>query len=209
MIAKSSATKILASMALVAGAAGVAGLGTFGGFTDSTTVAENAVSSGTIDIEKGATASFAVADLLPGETIKKPITLTRTATSEPFGAVRLTTTITSGTPEAVTLEPGVTRAANLDAAGGLEMTIQSCSTEWSANYVCSGTTKTVSLPTNDVAQSNVDILAATNLNDNASRTANLLVSLKLPDTAGNEFQGLKDTIGFTFNATQVTTTATR
>ena len=205
---KHTATKVLASMALVAGAAGVAGIGTFGEFTDSTTVAENSAASGTIDIDKGTTSNFTVADLLPGDTVKRPITLTRSSSSEPFGKVLMTSTITAGPRETVNLEPGVTRAANLDATGGLEMTIENCSTAWTATYECTGTKTTVTLPTNDVAQKDVDILGATGLNSD-SRTANLLVSLKLPAGAGNQFQGLQDTIGFSFNASQVVQERTR
>lgn len=40
----------------------------------------------------------------------------------------------------------------------------------------------------------------------AGQSDNLKVSLELPSLAGNEFQGLKNIIGFTFDATQRTST---
>ena len=113
--------KILASVALVAGAASVAGLGTFGAFT-STTSASQEVATGklTIGLTQSATAgtTIAASNLVPGDTVQRAVTLTRSSDTEAFGSVKLTTS------------PTVSNLLSSDAANGLQLKLDQCSVAW-------------------------------------------------------------------------------
>jgi hypothetical protein len=190
------AAKILASVVLVGGAASVAGLGTFGSFT-STTSASETVSTGKVvlGLTQHATMGTTVAatNLVPGDTIQRAVTLTRSGDSETFGSVKLSTSA---------LTPNVLSS---DATNGLQLTVDACSTAWvkaatTNALTCSGTTTSV-LATRPVIGSTLDLpVAATQLN--ASSAANLRVQMVLPTGADNSFQGLSNAITFTFDATQ-------
>ena len=99
-----TAAKVFASVVLVGGAASVAGLGTFGSFT-STTDASAAVASGKVEMTlNGATSAGLVqaTGLVPGDSVQRAITLARSADSETFGSVTMTTTASSvGDPSGV------------------------------------------------------------------------------------------------------------
>jgi spore coat-associated protein N len=193
LASKSAAVKVLASVALVGGAASVAGLGTFGAFT-STTSASQATTTGQVVLSStGGAQGFgaAVTNMVPGDTVQRSITLSRSTDTEAFGSVKLTT---AGT------------ASNLlttDTTNGLQMKVEECAVAW----VKSGNDLTCTSPTTVIAQRAVagatDLPAATlsNLNG-AGKTANLKVTLTLPAAADNDFQGLSNTINFTFDATQ-------
>src|SRR5215218_9940334 len=102
LASKSAAVKVLASVALVGTAASVAGLGTFGAFT-STTTASQAVSTGKLVLSTTAGAQdfgLPVTNMVPGDTIQRSVTLTRSTDTEAFGAVRLTST--TDTPNLLT-----------------------------------------------------------------------------------------------------------
>jgi spore coat-associated protein N len=196
----STRTKVLASTALLAAAAGAAGLGTFGSFT-STTSASEAVTSGTVVVGLGATGtadnrlSVAANGVVPGDTITRAVKLSNTG-NQNFGGVTLTTTA------------GTSSKLDVDATNGLQLQIDKCSTAWSEagngtttpyTYSCSGTTTNV-LASRAIIGSNLT------LNNLASLTAgnsdNLLVTITLPTSADNTFQGLTSTINFAFTATQ-------
>lgn len=193
-----STTKILASVVLVAGAASVAGMGTFGAFT-STTTATEAVSTGkvVIGLTQHATlgTSVAASNLVPGDTVQRAVTLTRSADTEAFGSVKLTTT-------------GST--ANLltsDVSNGLQMAIDQCTggtwTKGTGNdLTCTGGTVTSILAASPVVGANRDLAAATTALNGAGAKSELRVTLSLPTAANNDFQGLSNTINFTFDATQ-------
>ncbi len=191
--------KVLASVALVAGAASVAGLGTFGAFT-STTSASQEVATGklTIGLTQSATAgtTIAASNLVPGDTVQRAVTLTRSSDTEAFGSVKLTTS------------PTVSNLLSSDAGNGLQLKLDQCSTAWTkvgstSELTCAGTTTPV-LASRAVVGTNLDLAApATALNGTAA-ASNLRISLSLPEAAGNTFQGLSNTIGFTFDATQRT-----
>ena len=51
---------------------------------------------------------------------------------------------------------------------------------------------------------NLDLAAATTALNATGAASNLRISLTLPEAADNTFQGLSNTIGFTFDATQRT-----
>ncbi|GAA4689140.1 TasA family protein [Nocardioides nanhaiensis] len=194
---KATTTKVLASVALVGAAASVAGLGTFGSFT-STTSASQAVSTGkvVIGLTQHATAGTTVAatNLVPGDTVQRAVTLTRSSDTEAFGSVRLTTAPT-----------GAASLLTSDATNGLQLKVDQCSVAWvkaaSNELTCSGTTTPV-VTTRAVVGSNLDLTAATSTLNTAAAASNLRVSMLLPEAANNDFQGLSSTIGFTFDATQ-------
>jgi spore coat-associated protein N len=192
----SIAVKIFATVVLVGGAASVAGLGTFGSFT-STTSASASVSAGKVVLASGTSArglDIAAANLVPGDTVQRTITLTRSTETEAFGSVKLTTAGTT---------------ANLltsDATNGLQLKVDQCSAAWvkpstSNDLTCSGTVTTV------VAQraaigSALDLGAATTALNSSAAASNLRLTLTLPTSADNNFQGLTNTVNFTFDATQ-------
>lgn len=188
--------KILASTVLVGAAASVAGLGTFGTFT-STTAASAAVASGTVRIALGAGGetnplAVPVTGLVPGDTISQPVFLANTGDQD-LASVTLTT--------------AATRSSKLDTdpVAGIQMQIQSCPVAWTqvgsaprVSYTCTSPT-TVLAPHAAIgtamALSPLAALAA-------GRSDNLLVRVTLPESAGNDVQGLSSVIGYTFTGTQ-------
>ena len=188
--------KILASVALVGTAAAVAGLGTYGGFTDSTTTADQKVTAGEVVIELGSTGNTlttAVADLLPGDSVEKFATLTNSGSA--LNGVALTATTANAT------------VLTTDAVNGLQVTIESCSTTWTpvANGPDTCTPGATSvLATSPIIGAN---RALSNLASIAASSSDYLkITTKLPATADNTFQAKSSTISFTFDATQRTAT---
>lgn len=196
---RSSSTKILASVVLVAGAASVAGLGTFGAFT-STTSASESVGTGkvVIGLTQHATLGTTVAatNLVPGDVVQRAVTLTRSADTEAFGSVKLTTA-------------GST--ANLltsNVSDGLQLAIDQCTGgTWTKaastnDLTCTGGTVTSIVAARPVVGTNLDLGAATTALNAAGAKSELRLTVSLPSTADNNFQGLSNTISFTFDATQ-------
>ena len=92
-----TAVKIFASVVLVGGAASVAALGTYGSFT-STTSASETVSTGKVVLNSAAGVrglSVDATGLVPGDTVQRTVTLSRSNDTESFGSVKLTTTATT------------------------------------------------------------------------------------------------------------------
>jgi hypothetical protein len=189
---KTTTGKILASAALLGSAAAVAGMGTFGGFT-STTSASTAVDTGTTTISLGGNSaagglSIGAAGLIPGDRAERLVTLSNTGTTD-LGSITLTAA------------PAVANALSTDKVNGLKLTVESCATPWTAagnGYACTPG----ALP----VLSGIPIAWSSSLGNLASLTAgksdNLRFTMTLPGSADNAFQGLKNTIGFTFDATQ-------
>ncbi|MDN4163157.1 TasA family protein [Nocardioides abyssi] len=196
---RKTAVKLVASVALVAGAASVAGLGTFGAFT-STTSATESVAAGTLVLGQGTATqgpSIAAAGLVPGDTVERDVVLTRGANDEKFGTVSLTTTAATS------------NLLSTDTTNGLQISVDQCPTAWvkvDANKTngalrCNGATPTQVLAPRPVVGANLALPIATGtLND--TKVSNLRVTLKFPVDADNRFQGLANTIGLTFDATQ-------
>ena len=191
-----STVKILASVVLVGGAASVAGLGTFGSFT-STTSASESVATGKVVLSTASSVrglDVAATNLVPGDTVQRTITLTRSSDTEAFGSVTLTTAGTT---------------ANLltsDATNGLQLKVDQCSTAWvkptnSNDLTCSGTVAPV-IAQRAVIGSALDLAPATTTLNSSAAAASLRVTVTLPTTADNTFQGLSNTVNFTFDATQ-------
>lgn len=194
---KTTASKIIASVALVGTAAAVAGLGTYGAFT-STTSASQAVTSGTVNIALATagvdnTLSVPVTGLLPGDKVEKLVKLSNTGNSA-LNNITLDTSA-GATGSLLTSE----------LVNGLQLTIENCATAWTgatAPYTCAGGSTTVlaSAPVLTVTPktlANLTSLAA-------GQTDNLKVTTALPGSAPNALQGLTSTVGFTFTATQRT-----
>lgn len=194
---KTTSGKILASVALVGSAAAVAGMGTYGAFTGSTTTVDQAVSAGTVNIDFGTTdtntLSVPVAGLLPGDSVEKFVTLTNSGNSG-LNTISLTTaTVTSS-------------LLTSDPTDGLQLTIESCSGTWTtvanAADTCAGTVTSVLATRAIIGQG----LALDGLESVIADTADakLKITTGLPTTADDDFQGLTDSVSFTFDATQRT-----
>lgn len=201
---KKSSGKVLASVALLAGAAGVAGLGTFGSFT-STTSASQSVASGTVTIGLGAAGpanrlSVAASGLVPGDTVQRAVTLTNSGTQN-LSTVTLTTTASPSSK------------LDTDVANGLHLALDACSVPWTEagtapayTYTCTGTTTTV-LASQPVIAANAALSGLNSLTAGSSGTDNLRATLTLPASADNTFQNLTSTITLAFTGTQRTATA--
>lgn len=193
---RKNSVKLLASAALVVAAAGVAGLGTYGSFTSSTAATTN-VGSGTVKLDMSGQATRGldvnVTNMVPTDTAQRAVQLTRSATSEAFGAVTLKTTMNTDN----LLKTG---------ADGLKLSIDACSVPWvkaatTNDLTCSGTTTPV-LASGSALQANVDLPKALADLNGATKVANLRVQLALPQAANNDYQGLNNTVNFEFTATQ-------
>lgn len=188
---KTTSGKLLASAGLIAAAASVAGLGTYGAFTGSTTATQD-VAAGTvaIDLKAGSGGlNVPAADVLPGDTIERVVTLENTGTSD-LGNVFLTTS--TATPSDLTS----------DVANGLQLTIERCAPGWTgtaAPFSCATTPETVLAST---AVIGVDRKLNNLQSVTSGKTDSLRVKAVLPATAGDAFQGDQSTVAFAFNATQ-------
>jgi predicted ribosomally synthesized peptide with SipW-like signal peptide len=198
LAASSTAVKIFASVVLVGGAASVAGLGTFGAFTSTTTASES-VTSGKVVLSSAAGAvsmATPVADMVPGDVAQRAVTLSRSTDTTSFGSVKLTTT--ASTSNALT--SGVV-------ANGLTMKIDQCSVAWTKaattnDLTCTGGTTTSVVAQRAVIGADLDLAAATTTLNASGATSFLRVSVSLPAAADNTFQGLSNTLTFTFDGTQ-------
>lgn len=189
--------KVLASVVVMGAAAAVAGLGTFGTFT-STTSASAAVSTGTVNIALGTAGTaanrltVAATDVVPGDTVQRAVQLSNTGTSALSGVV-LSTTATASSK------------LDTDAASGLQLQVQSCPTAWAEagnapahTYTCASPSTVLS--SRPVIGTAMPLGALSSLTP--GKTDNLLVTLSLPSSADNTFQGLASTVSFAFTGTQ-------
>ena len=196
--------KLLITVAILGAAASVAGLGTYATFTSSAPVNQAAIATGTVAISIGAAGptnrlTIGATGLLPGDTIQRAVDLVNSGNSN-LASVTLTTSLLSASS-----------VLDSDATNGLQMVIDSCSVAWTESggptnytYACSGSTQTV-LASTRVLGSN---LALANLGSlTAGVTDHLHVTLTLPASADNTFQGKTSTFSYTFNATQRTPAA--
>lgn len=189
-----TALKMLTSVLLVAGAAGVAGLGTFGSFT-STTSATQSVNAGTIVMNltqhPNLGTTVAATGIVPGDTIQRSVRLTRGAASQAFSAVSLSTTAQSS------------NVLTTDAANGLQLVVDVCTQAWAASgnsLTCPGT-MTTALASRPVIGANLTLNQVVS-SLNTSGDAFLRLTLTLPTSAGDAFQGVSNLLTFTFDATQ-------
>ena len=190
--------KVAASFAVVGVASAVAGLGTFATFTSSTS-ASNSVSTGTVVIALGATGASTnrlninASPVAAGDTMQRSVDLSNTGTID-LSAVTLTTT---ASPSSL---------LDTDATDGLQMVIDKCSVAWTEagsspafTYTCGGSTTSV-LASRAVIGSTLTLSSLAALT--AGSIDHLRVTLTLPSTAGNTFQGLSSTVSYAFTGTQ-------
>ncbi|MGQ0431642.1 MAG: TasA family protein [Microthrixaceae bacterium] len=191
------ARTILASVGLLGAAASIAGLTTYATFTDSTTASQS-ISTGVVNIDLGTAntadnrLTVAATGVHPGDTMQRAVKLSNTSTAT-MGSITLTTSATTST------------ALDTDATNGLQMAIDRCSVAWTESgtspaytYTCGGSTSTV-LATRAIIGSD---LALSNVGLTSGSVDYLRVTVTLPSTAGNSFQGLSSTVQYSFTGTQ-------
>jgi spore coat-associated protein N len=183
--------KLIASLAVLGAAAAIAGLGTYATFTSSTS-ASHTIATGTLSLTSGPTNRLGTGATLvaAGDSMQRAIDLNY-AGSISFGSATLTTNATTSS------------ALDTDTTDGLHLAIDKCSVAWTESgppytYTCSGTTSSV-LASSPVIGSN---LALSNLTLTAGSTDHLRVTVTLPGTAGNSFENLSSTVGYTFTGVQ-------
>jgi spore coat-associated protein N len=194
--------KVLLSVAALGVAGALAGLGTFATFT-STTSASQSVTSGTVTIALGATGAATnrltvnASGVVAGDTIQRSFDLTNSG-NQNLASVALSTT---ASPSSL---------LDTDAVNGLQMVIDKCSTTWTEagtapayTYTCGGTLTTI-IASRAVVGSNLTMAGLAALTSGG--TDHLRVTLTLPSSAGNTFQGLTSTITYSFTGTQRTAT---
>ena len=199
---RTTAVKIFASVVLVGGAASVAALGTYGSFTSTTTASET-VSTGKVVLNSAAGVrglSIAATNLVPGDTVQRTVTLTRSSDTESFGSVKLTTTATTS------------NLLTSDATNGLQMKVDQCSAAWvkpasTNDLTCSGAHHHRGRPARRHRLDHRPRLRRPPRSTRVGATSNLRVTLTLPTAADNTFQSLSNTVNFTFDATQRTAEA--
>jgi hypothetical protein len=197
-----TARKVLGSLGVVGAAAAVAGMGTFGTFTDSTAPLNASVTSGTLKLALNATNSTATlpmtaAGFVPGDSISRSIDLTNTGTLD-FAGISMVSTATTSS------------VLDTDKTNGLQLSVKSCSTNWTeavantvATYTCSGTTTNVVNSGPAVANA---VLPASTASLAAKGVDHLVVTLTLPTSADNTFQTKTSALAVNFTGTQKTGT---
>jgi spore coat-associated protein N len=196
---KTTAGKVVASLALIGTAAGVAGLGTYGAFT-STTSASTIVGSGLVNIALGTTPptnrlNVPATGLVPGDSVQRAVTLTNAAGNQNLAGISLTTTA----PTSSLLDSPIT-------GPGLQLAIDACTVAWTEaiplpgvyTYTCPGTTTSVLVP-RAVLGTDMPLNVASTV---AGRTDYLRVTMSLPPLAGNELQNKTSVISLAFTGTQ-------
>jgi spore coat-associated protein N len=196
--ARSTAQKLLATVAVLGAAASIAGLGTYATWT-STTSQNQSISSGTVTIALGATGAatnrlnIGASALAPGDTVQRSVDLTNSGTID-LASVTLTTTAPTSS------------LLDTDATNGLQMVVDKCSQAWTEGgtapaytYTCGGTSSSV-LASRAVIGSNLSLsnLVATT----PGATDHLRVTLTLPSGAPNTLQNQSSTISYAFTGTQ-------
>ena len=189
--------QILASLGLLGAAASVAGLTTYATFTDSDSASQS-ISSGTVDIALGTAGSpdnrltIATTGIHPGDTMQRAVKISNTS-STTMGSITLTTSATTSSP------------LDSDPTNGLQMVIDKCPTAWTESgsspaftYTCSGTPSAV-VATRAIIGSN---LTLTGVGLTPGSADYLRVTLTLPTSADNTFQGKTSVIQYSFTGTQ-------
>ncbi|MGY1740629.1 MULTISPECIES: TasA family protein [unclassified Blastococcus] len=192
----STARKVLGSLGVLGAAAAVAGLGTFGTFTDSTTPISTGVASGTVNIDltsPGNAIAISASNLVPGDSMTRPLTLRNIGTSD-----LSTVSLAVAAPTSSILDTNTTN--------GLKLTVDACTVPWTQGgspsaptYSCTGGTSRTVLTSRPV-KGTFDLPGLASLA--AGGTDHLTVTVSLPTTADNAFQGKTTTLSFAFTGTQ-------
>jgi len=183
--------KVIATIAVLGAAAAIAGLGTFATFTSSTSTSHT-IASGTLSLTSGPVNRLGTGASLiaAGDSMQRAIDLNY-AGSMDMGSATLTTSASTSS------------ALDTDTTDGLRLAIDKCSVAWTESgppytYTCGGSVSTV-LASQPLIGSNVGL---SNLTLTAGTTDHLRVTVTLPSTAGNAFQNLSSTVGYTFTGVQ-------
>jgi hypothetical protein len=200
-----TARKLVGSLGIVGAAAAVAGMGTFGTFTDSTAPLNASVNTGTLAISltpanDTGSLSMSASNFVPGDSLARSVDLTNSGTSA-HSSISLTSTASTS------------NVLSTDVTNGLKLGVESCSVTWTKTtnaaggnvYTCTGGTQKTVVSTAAAVQSNANLVTPASL---ASKGVDhLVVTLSLPTSAGNEFQGLTNSLTLTFNGSQASGTA--
>jgi hypothetical protein len=199
-----TARKLLGSLGIVGAAAAVAGMGTFGTFTDSTAPLNASVNTGTLSINltpanDTAALTMSATNFVPGDSLARSVDLTNAGTAA-HSSISLVSTASAS------------NLLSTDTTNGLKLGVESCSVTWTkttnaaggAVYTCSGTKQTMVAP-GPAAISNAPLTAPTSLT--VGGVDHLVVTLSLPASAGNTFQGLSNSLAISFTGTQASGTA--
>lgn len=195
-----SPQRLLLSLGLVGVAGSLAALGTYASFT-STTSASQSLATGTVTIALGQSGSPSnrltvdASGLVPGDTVERAVDLSNSG-NQALSAVALTTTATTSSK------------LDTDPTNGLQMAIDACSAPWTEagtspayTYTCGGTVTSV-LAKGPVITSNANLPGLNSLAPGG--VDHLRVTLTLPASADDTFQGLTSTISYGFTGTQRT-----
>ena len=195
---RASRSKVLLTLAVLAGAATALGGGTYAAFTASTTAGPLSVTSGTEALSvpvAGSTNRMTVnaSGIVPGDTIQRAVNLQNTG-NQNLTAITLTTAASTSS------------LLDTDTTYGLQLVIDRCSVAWTEagtapayTYTCGGTTSSVLASTPVIGSG----MALSNLTTTtAGATDFLRVKLTFPATAGDTLQNKTSIVNFTFNGTQ-------
>lgn len=195
-----TARKVIGSLGIVGATAAVAGMGTFGTFTDSTAPLNASVTSGTLALDLNsanntATLPMNAAGFVPGDSISRSVDLVNSGDLG-FAGIQLASTATTSS------------LLDTDTTNGLQLRVTSCSVTWTesvvdgvATYTCTGTeTALVQAPA--VTSAPLAAPAA----QSPQGTDHLVVTLSLPESAGNDFQAKTSALSLSFTGTQQTGT---
>lgn len=193
--------RIALATAVGLSAVNMLGLGAFASWTDSE-VDQVAVDSGTLGIVLGADGatnrlSVDAVNIAPGDVIQRAVTLGND------GSIDLSSvTLTTSSLNASLLYAGAER---------LDLRIKACDVAWTEtaeasggySYVCAGAETYVlgsAAAYGDVQQAGTVLPGIATLT--AGGLDHLVVDMRLPQTAGNDYQGLTEVVTFTFDAVQ-------
>jgi hypothetical protein len=203
LVERNTARKIVGSLAVVGTAAAVAGLGTYGNFTDSTTPLNTTVDTGTMSInltQPGGAVAIPVSTVgfVPGDSMSRAVNLVNDGGTA-LGSVSLTSALT--TPS---------NALTSDGVNGLQLSVKACSVAWTQGgtpsaptYTCSGVERT--LMSGSAAPKTSELINPASLA--AGGVDNVVFTISLPTSAGNNMQGLTAGLSLTFTAAQRAGTA--
>jgi hypothetical protein len=189
---RSSITKAVASVGVLAAAAAVAGLGTFGNFTDSTTPVDSTVDTGTVSINLSPASSYATVPVttggfLPGDSSATPFDVTND------GDVAW---------QSLTFTSWATTSSVLDSdpVHGLQLRLEACSVSWTvagSGYVCGGDVQPLY-----AGPIIVDRPLAGAVSLTPGRTDHVLATISFPSTAGDQYKNKVSEMAFRFTAVQ-------
>ena len=187
-------SKVLGTLLVIGISGSTVSYGTFATFTAQSSNTGNTFSTGTLaltTLPASGTAILSLGNMKPGDSIARGVTV------ENSGSINASLTLSTSTVAPTLLTS--------DATHGLKLLVEKCVTAFGGTTpeTCTGGSA-VSIPTQTVIGTNMALPA---LNAGAANKHYYLVTVSLPSTAGNTFQGLTQTVAFTWDATQVAGTA--